>query len=92
GRPVRDVPTVFERIDVAMEHARLQVAVQGEEIACRELRGLLGHYFRGVPGAVRIRGALASVKCLDDIREVLDSAAAWVRQIDAQEQELASVA
>lgn len=92
GRPVRELPTAFERIDVAMEHARLQVAVQGEDIACRELRGLLGHYFRGVPGAVRIRGALAGVKRLEDIREVLGQAEAWARSAELLEPELAGVA
>ena len=70
-------PTVQERIAVALRHARLQVELQGEEIACRELRGLLGHYFKGVGGAVRMRGNLASVRTLADIETVLGDALAW---------------
>lgn len=70
-------PSVGERIAVAREHARLQVEQQGEGIACRELRGLLGHYFKGIPGAPRIRGALAGVMTLADVEAVLDQAEHW---------------
>jgi len=69
-------PTVAERIAVAREHARLQVAQQGENIGCRELRGLLGHYFKGVDGASRVRAALTQVKTLPDVENVLDDFAA----------------
>jgi tRNA-dihydrouridine synthase len=69
-------PTPIERIAVAREHARLQVAQQGEHIGCRELRGLLGHYFKGLPGAPRIREALTKVTMLAEIERVLDDALA----------------
>lgn len=65
-------PTVEERIAVAREHARLQVAQMGEEHGCRELRGLLGHYFKGIPGAPRVRAALTTVKTLAEIEAILD--------------------
>lgn len=67
-------PGLSERIAVAREHAQLQVAQQGENIGCRELRGLLGHYFKGVVGAPRIRAALTQVKTLADIEAILDDA------------------
>ena len=70
-------PTVRDRIEVAREHARLQVAGQGEAAACRELRGVLGHCFRGIPGAVRTRTALVSASTLAEIEGVLDAAAQW---------------
>lgn len=69
-------PTLEERIEVAREHAFLQVNQMGEDIGCRELRGLLGHYFKGVPGAPKIRYALTQVKTLAEIETVLDSAVA----------------
>jgi nifR3 family TIM-barrel protein len=67
-------PTFEERVAVAREHASLQVKVQGESIGCRELRGLLGHYFKGVPGAPRLRAALTQVKTLVDIEAILNEA------------------
>lgn len=67
-------PDVLERVAVAREHARLQVAQQGAHIGCRELRGLLGHYFKGVPGAPRLRQSLTKVETLADIEAILDDA------------------
>ncbi|MFM7320807.1 MAG: tRNA dihydrouridine synthase DusB [Armatimonadota bacterium] len=71
------LPTVRQRIAVAREHARLQVEGQGEAAACRELRGVLGHYFRGIPGAVRTRSALVATTTLAEIEGVLDACEAW---------------
>jgi nifR3 family TIM-barrel protein len=67
-------PTLEERIEAARAHARLQVKVQGEHIGCKELRGLLGHYFKGVHGAPRIRQALVQVTTLSEIEALLDDA------------------
>jgi nifR3 family TIM-barrel protein len=71
-------PTASDRIAVAREHARLQVAQMGENIGCRELRGLLGHYLKGLPGAPRVREALTKVTTLADIERVLDRAESHV--------------
>ncbi|MES2460756.1 MAG: hypothetical protein V4671_09235 [Armatimonadota bacterium] len=67
-------PTLEERIEAARTHARLQVQVQGEFIGCKELRGLLGHYFKGVHGAPRIRQALVQVTTLAEVEALLDDA------------------
>ena len=48
--------------------------MQGELIGCKELRGLLGHYFKGVHGAPRIRQALVQVSTLAQIEALLDDA------------------
>lgn len=86
-------PTVAERLDVAGEHARLQVAQQGETIACKELRSLLGHYFRGIPGAVRTRTALTGASSLEQIEAILDEARAWhasIGTLEARDADLAA--
>ena len=72
-------PTVGERFAIAREHARLQVAQQGEETGVRELRGLLPHYFKGIPGATRLRGALTDplVRTLAQVEAVLRQGEAW---------------
>ncbi len=74
-------PTVRERIEVAREHARLQVDGRDESVACRELRGVLGHYFRGIPGAVRTRTALAATNRLEEVEAVLDACIRWHSEI-----------
>ncbi|HVK03421.1 MAG TPA: tRNA dihydrouridine synthase DusB [Armatimonadaceae bacterium] len=80
-------PTVAERIEIAREHARLQVAQMGEDIGCRELRGLLGHYFKGIPGAPRIRQALTAIRTLAEINAILDEAADWHHRASASDPE-----
>lgn len=72
-------PTVQERLDVARRHARLQIAQQGENIGPKECRGLLGHYFKGYPGASHLRSNLTTVKSLAEIEDLLDEAQAWHR-------------
>ncbi len=79
---LRREPTVEERVAVARQHASLQVDVQGEGVACRELRGLLGHYFKGVPGATRLRGTLAKESTLDGINRTLDEYLVWYQSHD----------
>jgi len=73
-------PSGEERIAVAREHARLQVAQMGEAHGCRELRGLLGHYFKGLPGAPRVRESLTRVTTLAEIDAILDAAQANLQQ------------
>ncbi|GAB4465063.1 MAG: tRNA dihydrouridine synthase DusB [Armatimonadaceae bacterium] len=67
-------PSIAERLQVVREHARLQVALQGEEIACRELRSVMGHYFRGIPGAARIRETIMKTRTLEEVEQTLDQA------------------
>jgi tRNA-dihydrouridine synthase B len=71
-----------ERVAVARQHAALQVTVQGEGVACRELRGLLGHYFKGVPGATKLRGTLAKESTLEGINRTLDDYLCWFHSHD----------
>ncbi|MEI6430703.1 MAG: tRNA dihydrouridine synthase DusB [bacterium] len=78
-------PTIFERLQVARDHARLQCEVQGEAIACRELRGLLGHYFKNFHGASYIRSALTGVKTLADIEQILDEGAEYAMKRPQEE-------
>ncbi|MFM7186393.1 MAG: tRNA dihydrouridine synthase DusB [Armatimonadota bacterium] len=86
GQTIRREPTVEERVTVARQHASLQVKVQGEGVACRELRGLLGHYFKGVPGATRLRGTLAKESTLAGIDRTLDEYLVWYQSHDHEPQ------
>jgi len=80
-------PGLEERIAVAREHARLQVRQQGENIGCKELRGLLGHYFKGIHGAPRVRAALTRVTTLAEIETILDETLAWPRHPGPEERD-----
>lgn len=83
-------PSIEERFAVARRHAQLQCLQQGEVVGVRELRGLLPHYFKGIPGATRLRGAIANgdVKTLVQVEAVLDEAQAWHETLGAKESEI----
>ena len=85
-------PTPEERVAVAREHARLMVVQAGENIGVRELRGLLGHYFKGLTGAPRLREALTKVNTLAEIEAILDGARERLTQTPPAEREPTAVA
>ena len=86
-------PTPGERFAVAREHAELQVKQQGEVVGVRELRGLLPHYFKGIPGAVRLRGTIThpETKTLARVLEILDEAEAWHENLGSMEESAATL-
>jgi len=47
--------TVAEQLSYARQYASLLIAIKGEAIAIRELKGILPHFFSGFPGYKRIR-------------------------------------
>jgi tRNA-dihydrouridine synthase B len=81
-------PTLQERVRVARQHTRLQCEKQGEFIGCRELRGLLTHYFKGINGASIIRGSLSKITTLTEIEQVLDETLAFYEGRLAEEETL----
>ena len=82
GLPMRDKPTINERVEVALQHARDQVQFEIEsgdfsssesaEIgAIRSIRGLIPLYIRGEYGAAHIRARLTSCSTYDEIEDIL---------------------
>jgi tRNA-dihydrouridine synthase B len=71
GRPVPVPPTPVERFDVALQHARLTLAVLGDTPrTVVEFRKHLGWYTRGLHGAAELRGRLHRVDSLADVERI----------------------
>ena len=64
GQPIPPDPSAGQRAQLMLDHARLAIEDKGETLAMRELRKVLGHYVKGLPGAVRFRGGAAGRGCL----------------------------
>lgn len=60
------------RLAAAWEHASLLAGILDEDRAVRELRGQLGWYVKGMPGAPAARLRLSKASSLDEIRKILD--------------------
>ena len=70
GRPYAP-PTVRERLDMALEHARMLVAAKGERLGIAEARKHLAWYTHGLRGSASVRGRLMRVNSLDEAAALL---------------------
>ena len=64
-------PSVEELVQAARRHTQLQIELLGEERGVREMRALLPHYVKGLPGAAAMRKALTQVKTLEEVELLL---------------------
>ncbi len=67
-------PTYAERMDAALEHARLLHDLLGERRAAREMRGHMAHYIKGMPGAPKLRQRLMRTTTLREVEEIISEA------------------
>ena len=71
GREARPAPGVAERFAVALHHAELQLAVQGDDRRTAiEFRKHLSWYVRGVPGAAQLRRELQQIESMAEIERI----------------------
>jgi nifR3 family TIM-barrel protein len=83
GLPKPPAPGAAERFEVALEHARLTLELEGDTPkTVIEFRKHLGWYTRGLRGAAELRGRLHHVNTLADVERIfrayLESGAAVV--------------
>ncbi len=64
-------PTMDDRIELCLRHARRQVAERGHSVGIRQMRKHFGWYTRGFPGAARLRGKLVTLERMEDVEETL---------------------
>jgi len=71
GLPLPPAPGPEERFRVALDHARLTLAVEGDTPrVAREFRKHLGWYTRGLPGSAALRARLQQVERLADVERL----------------------
>ena len=73
GRPLPEPPAAEERFQVALEHARLTLATEGDTPrAALEFRKHLGWYTRGLPGSAELRAKLQQVRALGEVERLFE--------------------
>lgn len=65
-------PSLEERFEIIKEHLALQVAYSGEEHGIKQMRKHLAWYFKGFPGASRIRDQVNHLTSLRAIQELIE--------------------
>jgi len=73
GGPLPPPPTTAERFAVALEHARLQLAIQGDDRrTALEFRKHLGWYTKGMHGATELRRELHAIGSMAEIDRIFE--------------------
>lgn len=72
GEPV-PITTMQERIETALEHARLMVKTKGPKHGVIEMRKHLAWYFKGYPNVSELRSKLVRVESIEDLEQTLNS-------------------
>jgi nifR3 family TIM-barrel protein len=71
GRPAPARPDAETRLQVALQHARLQVEIQGDSRRTAvEFRKHLGWYVKGMPGAAALRDRLHHVESMSEVDRI----------------------
>jgi tRNA-dihydrouridine synthase len=71
GQPAPPPPDPAERFATALEHAQLQLEVQGDDRRTAiEFRKHLGWYTSGVPGAADLRRTLYAVESMAEVERI----------------------
>ncbi len=65
-------PTLKERIDMALRHARMEIDFKGEYIGIREMRKHVAWYMAGFPGASKIRDKVNFAESYEDLEKILN--------------------
>lgn len=74
GLPIPPEPTVEERFEIVLEHARLAIEFERDEtLAMVEFRKHLGWYTKGLPDGRNLRQRLFAVRTLQEATDILES-------------------
>lgn len=66
-------PTVRERVEMALRHARMQAEYIGGEQAAKEMRKHVAWTMQGTPGCARLREAVNKTQSLEEMERVLNA-------------------
>lgn len=64
-------PTIRQRVDMALRHLDMQVALMGEAHAVREMRKHIAWYVSGLPGSARLRERINTLPEAQEVRVCL---------------------
>lgn len=72
GREPEPMPTLAQRLDMAVRQFEMAVALKGEKIGCLEARKHYAWYLKGVHGATNMRKKINTIASLEDIYKITE--------------------
>ena len=73
GREEVTQPSLEEKKEMILRHARLQMRVKGEYTGVREMRKHLSWYTAGMPGSAKLRGIVNQTESFAEIERLVES-------------------
>lgn len=68
-----DEPTIDERIDQCLNHAKRLIPVEGEKNAIRQMRGHAPWYIKGLKSASQVKNRLSKVETYQELNDILEA-------------------
>jgi tRNA-dihydrouridine synthase len=65
-------PTLNERIEMALRHARMEIDYKGEYTGIREMRKHVAWYMAGFPGASKLRDKVNYIESYEELEKILN--------------------
>lgn len=72
GKEPEPLPSLAERVDVAVRQFEMAVDLKGEKIGCLEARKHYAWYLKGVPNASNMRKKINAIASLEDIYRITE--------------------
>lgn len=68
-----DEPTIDERINQCLNHAKRLIPVEGEKNAIRQMRGHAPWYIKGLKSASQVKNRLSKVETYQELNDILEA-------------------
>lgn len=68
-----DEPTIDERIDQCLNHAKRLIPIEGEKNAIRQMRGHAPWYIKGLKSASQVKNRLSKVETYQELNDILEA-------------------
>lgn len=68
---VTEAPTIEEKKELILRHARMQVELKGEYMGIRQMRKHIGWYTVGMKNSAKLRGAACQIESIEELEKLL---------------------
>ncbi|MEG0240374.1 tRNA dihydrouridine synthase DusB [Anaerorhabdus sp.] len=73
-------PNYEERMQMGIDHAKRLIALRGEVVAIKQMRGLAPWYIQGMPFSARVKNECAKLRTLNDLENLFGEYAKFLNE------------
>ena len=72
GQAIPELPSYIDRCDMLIREVCGTASKVGEVTAVKEMRSVMPHYIKGLPGAATVKVKLCAANTIEEVRQILD--------------------